>query len=119
MPIEASRASPAPAPSADEQQGFRELSAASAELHKNPCAASSLSQAGSAPLGSDAQPRGSSEQLPAGGPSRPPAGVPSDGQPGLQDRVRKEFERLMAQGGLSANEAGVQALQNAMRKGPS
>ena len=99
MPIEASRASPAPAPSAAEQQGFRELSAASAELHKNPSAASSLPQADSAPLGSDAKPRGSSEQSPAGGSGRPPAGVPSEGQPGLQDRVKQEFERLMAQGG--------------------
>ena len=37
------------------------------------------------------------------------------GQGDLQERVKQEFQRLMAQGNLSADEAGVQALQAAMR----
>ena len=32
----------------------------------------------------------------------------------LQERVKQEFQRLMAQGNLSADEAGVQALKMAM-----
>lgn len=115
VPIEASKPGPASAPSAEEQQGFRELSKASAELHKNPSAASSLSQADSAPLGADTLHRDSSSQM-SGRPTTMGSGL-SDSQPGLQERVKQEFERLMAQGGLSANEAGVQALQSALKQG--
>ena len=36
------------------------------------------------------------------------------GQAGLQERVKAEFQRLMAQGGISPDEAGMQALKAAM-----
>ena len=115
--MEASRAGTTP-PSA--QQGFKELNAAGAELHRNPSAAASLSQADSAPLGaSDLKPKPSSDAAPAASGQSQGGSAATEGQPGLQDRVKREFERLMAQGGLSANEAGVQALQNALRQDPS